>query len=155
MKEKHLRLRIKHTILLASMSPCPRASFGCVIVDPELNVTLSEGWNGAPRGDSKLCGGAHCERERLQIKSGEQCEVGCYHAEFNAVANASRIGARLEGAWAFVNGEPCLMCAKALHHAGVACVVIIEGGYKGGSKGTEHLKRQGVKVLKYNDTLMC
>jgi dCMP deaminase len=45
-----------------------------------------------------------------------------------------------------VTGEPCLMCAKLLHHAGVGEVVVVRGGYAGGTDGTDYLVQHGVTV---------
>lgn len=80
------------------------------------------------------------------IPSGTRMELGCHHAEQNAIANAAADGIATAGAWLFVTGEPCLMCAKLLHHCGVATVVVVEGGYAGGDAGCRYLEEHGVIV---------
>lgn len=79
------------------------------------------------------------------IPSGTRYEVGCHHAEANVVANAARLGRPLSGSWVFCSGMPCVGCARLLHHAGVARVVTIRGGYAGES-GAPYLRANGVEV---------
>ncbi len=123
MKAKHLALRIAQCDLIASLSPCPRRKVGALIVDPLTNSIISEGYNGTPRGSKhKLCGGHTCKRSELNIVSGSQNDVGCHHAEGNAILNAVRVGTSTLNKWLFVNSEPCLMCAKAIHHAGISVI---------------------------------
>lgn len=145
MKLKHLRLRIKQCLLLAEASNCPRKQFGAVILDPTRNVLLVDGYNGGPRGGGRLCGGERCLRDDGNLQSGTQVEVGCHHAEMNAICNAAAQGVPTKGAWMIVNGEPCLMCAKLIHHAGLTHVVVVGGGY-GRDEGLDYLTENGVSV---------
>jgi len=183
--------------MLAKASNCPRRKFGAMLLDPERNVVLMDGYNGGPRGGGELCGGHWCVRDGLKpedvdvrlevadpkgptrwrriwlkgqclperhalavdaedakrrileayppIKSGTCMERGCHHAEMNVVANCAAAGVASKGAWLFVTGEPCLLCAKLIHHAGIAHVVVISEGYLG-ENGLPYLKRHGVKV---------
>lgn len=85
-----------------------------------------------------------CERYP-PIPSGTRYEIGCHHAEANVVCNAARVGRSLFGAWLFVTGMPCLGCAKLIHHAGVAVVVTVRGGYAG-ENGSGYLRKHGVEV---------
>lgn len=120
MKQKHIDIRKKQCDLIASASTCCRRKVGSVIIDPSSNVVISEGYNGPPRGSSgDLCGGSECLRDRFKIKSGTQNDVGCHHAESNAILNATRNGMSTMGKWLFTSCDPCLMCAKAIHHAGI------------------------------------
>jgi len=68
MNKKHLDVRIKQTLLLASLSGCPRKKFGALLLDPNRNVVLADAYNGAPRGGGDLCGGDHCLRNDNAIK---------------------------------------------------------------------------------------
>lgn len=81
-----------------------------------------------------------------KIDSGKQMERGCHHAESNVICNAASNGVSTKGSWLIVTGEPCLMCAKLVHHAGITKVICVENGYKGGKDGPEYLSRHGVKV---------
>jgi dCMP deaminase len=106
--------------ILSQLSPCPRAKVGAVIIRPERWSPLSTGFNGTPRkSNKKLCGGDCCERDERKIPSGRDTQIGCHHAEINAISNAAFEGVRLEGSWLICTAPPCLMCAKMIHHAGI------------------------------------
>ena len=145
MKAKHLVVRVEQCLALAALSPCPRRQFGAMLIDPATNSVIADGYNGTSRGSPYFfCGGNRCEREG--IESGTRLELGCHHAESNALANAARRGASTEGAWLIVSGEPCLMCSKILFHAGIKHVYCVQHGYAGGSDGIEFLRINGVEV---------
>jgi dCMP deaminase len=145
LKDKHVAIRIEQCLALAKASNCPRRTFGAMLIDPGTNVVLGDGYNGGPRGGGRLCGGEVCDRDRLQVKSGTCMEIGCHHAESNLICNAARHGTRTEGAWLIVTGEPCMMCAKLIHHAGIAKVLVVDGGYAG-ANGVDYLRAHGVEV---------
>lgn len=145
MKSKHIRARILQCLAIAECSNCPRAKHGCVIVDPTYNVVLQDSYNGSGRGNPDLCGGDCCLRDRLHLKSGENVQIGCLHAEFSCCSNAARLGIKLDGAIAFVTGEPCLMCAKMLSHTGISKVLVIKDGYSS-DDGPKYLTQNNVKV---------
>lgn len=146
LKEKHVRVRVAQCLALAQASNCPRRKFGALLLDPERNVVLMDGYNGGPRGGGDLCGGDECLRDTMQIPSGTRTEIGCHHAEMNVVCNAAANGVRCRGAWLIVTGEPCLMCAKMIHHAGIVRVLVVEGGYAG-ENGVTYLRDHGVDVV--------
>lgn len=143
MNDKHLALRIDQAHLIARASPCPRGQVGCVLIEPQSKTIVSDGYNGGPRGAGPLCAGEHCIRNIKEIESGENCEIGCHHAEANALVNASRRGQATEGAWALITRDPCLMCAKLLHHAGIARVYAPLGI----SAGCEYLRAHNIPVF--------
>lgn len=145
MKPKHLAIRIEQCLALAQASNCPRRTFGALLVDPRRNVVLMDGYNGGPRGGGRLCGGEVCLRDDEKIISGTRVEVGCHHAEMNVICNAAANGVPTDGAWLIVTGEPCMMCAKLIHHAGIEQVVIVEGGFMG-ANGVEYLNQHGIVV---------
>jgi dCMP deaminase len=145
MKEKHIAIRIEQCLSLAKASNCPRRKFGALLLDPERNVVLMDGYNGGPRGGGALCGGDVCLRDTLAIASGTRMEVGCHHAEMNVICNAAASGVACRGAWLIVTGEPCLMCAKMIHHAGIVRVIVVGGGYAG-ENGMAYLEAHGVAV---------
>ncbi len=147
MKEKHLRIRIEQCLALAKASNCPRRKFGALLLDPERNVVLMDGYNGGPRGGrGDLCGGDVCLRDTLAVVSGTRMEIGCHHAEMNVVCNSAANGVRTAGAWLIVTGEPCMMCAKMIHHAGIRRVYVVDGGYMG-ENGVPYLVEHGVEVV--------
>jgi dCMP deaminase len=146
MKDKHVRIRIAQCLALAEASNCPRRKFGALLLDPERNVVLMDGYNGGPRGGGELCGGDECMRDKLGVQSGTRMEIGCHHAEMNVVCNAAANGVRCRGAWLIVTGEPCMMCAKMIHHAGITRVLVVAGGYAG-DNGVDYLRAHGVEVV--------
>lgn len=146
MKEKHIRIRIEQCLTLAKASNCVRRKFGALLVDPTRNVVLMDGYNGGPRGGGELCGGDVCLRDAEHVESGTRMEVGCHHAEMNVICNAAANGVPTRGAWLLVTGEPCLLCAKLIHHAGIERVMVVEGGYMG-ANGCTYLRDHGVEVV--------
>ena len=130
---------------MAKASNCPRRKFGALLLDPERNVVLMDGYNGGPRGGGELCGGELCLRDAHGITSGTRMEVGCHHAEMNVICNCAASGVPTKKAWLMVTGEPCMMCAKLIHHAGIARVIVVGGGYAG-ENGLEYLRDHGVGV---------
>ncbi len=145
MKDKHLRIRIEQCPALSKASNCPRAKFGAMLVDPDRNVILMDGYNGGPRGGGELCGGDECLRDVEEIVSGTRVEIGCHHAEMNVICNAAANGVSTKDAWLIVTGEPCMMCAKLMHHAGITRVIVVDGGF-GGANGVNYLELHGVVV---------
>lgn len=147
MKSKHLSIRIEQCLALARASNCPRRTFGALLLDPERNVILMDGYNGGPRGGGRLCGGDVCLRDSQNVVSGTRMEIGCHHAEMNVVCNCAAAGVPTKGAWLIVTGEPCMMCSKLLHHAGIRRVYVVDGGYAG-ENGLGYLEEHGVEVVR-------
>jgi dCMP deaminase len=44
-----------------------------------------------------------------------------------------------------VTGEPCLACAKLIHHSGITVAYIVAGGYSS-DVGCQYLRDYGVRV---------
>ena len=124
------------------MSTCPRGQVGAVIFNPDTYVIIADGYNGPPRKGGSLCGGDECIRK---CPSGTQIQIGCHHAEMNAICNAARQGASTLGEAIAITCEPCLLCAKLIHHAGIELVIYDAKGYS--SEGVEYLKSHGVELL--------
>lgn len=80
------------------------------------------------------------------LASGTMYEQGCHHAEMNLITNAAARGVATAGAWLIITGEPCILCAKLLHHAGISKVICVRGGFLGGEAGPEYLRVHGVEV---------
>lgn len=80
------------------------------------------------------------------VKSGTHMEVGCHHAEMNVICNAAAIGVSCSGAWLICLAEPCMMCAKMIHHAGITKVIVVDGGYLGGKDGLDYLRSHNIQV---------
>lgn len=99
--------------MISKRSSCDRLQVGCVIVDQNKNI-LSTGYNG------HIAGAEH----RSFVRNGhEQLTI---HAETNAVSIASKTGARVNGATAYVTHYPCINCAKILIASGIKHVIYAE-----------------------------
>ncbi len=130
MKEKHKRAFMKICEINADLSECPRYKVGASIIDPIDNVIVAAGYNGYIRGGSMHCGGEGvCARERLDIESGTKFEIGCIHAEENAITNAGRQGISTVGKWMFCSAEPCMLCARRIIQSGITKVIFKKSGY--------------------------
>ena len=139
---KHYSLRLEGARLLAKMSTCPRGQVGAVIFNPDNYVIIADGYNGPPRKGGQLCGGTECIRK---CASGTEIQIGCHHAEMNAICNAARQGASTIGAAIAITCEPCLLCAKLIHHAGIELVIYDSKGYS--PEGVEYLESHAIKLL--------
>lgn len=141
--KKHWALRwLKMCNEVSRWSPCPRGKVGAFII--KNNQPLSQGFNGPPKGPSNLCGNEKCLRSHMGIPSGERIEIGCHHAEANAITHSAREGISIKGASIVINCEPCLSCAKLIHHSGLSGVIIEPRGYS--NAGLDYLKSVGVNI---------
>jgi dCMP deaminase len=145
MKQKHIDMWVSVCKNIAKVSNCPRGKFAALIIDEDSNTLLASGYNGYLRGGTPLCGGETCRRDEEGIKSGENIEIGCIHAEMNAIINCARETVSSAGKVIFVNGEPCIMCAKFIIQTGIRKVFIVGGIYK--KNGVELFKENDVEVV--------
>ena len=143
MNEKWKKIWMDLSYVFAQAASCPRGRVGAFIIDHR-NNPISAGYNGGPRGAiGSLCGGEFCERSRRCITSGEQTEIGCHHAELNAIANAAAKGVSTDGCSLVCSVSPCLACAKLIHHAGIVEVITADN-YD--PRGATYLRAVGVVV---------
>ena len=114
-------------------STCLRRKYGAIIVKND--EILSTGYNGAPRGRVNCSELGYCNREQLNIPSGQRYELcRSVHAEANAIISAARretLGATLYMACvepdtgALIPGSTsCSMCRRLIINAGIERVVI-------------------------------
>lgn len=96
----------------ASMATCPRASIGCVIVNPTSKRQVGAGYNGAPSG------GAHCVDVGCEMMTGADHCIRAVHAEVNA---AGQVVTGVRNLVAYVVGgrDVCSHCARELYAVGV------------------------------------
>jgi len=147
MNKKYIQTRIEQCKILSKQSSCTRRAIAAMLIDPETNSIVADGYNGPPRKGGNLCGGSECNRDKLKVVSGTSLEIGCHHAELNCILNAARLGNSTANKTMIVTAEPCLMCAKAIHHAGISEVYIVGGGYSGAKKnGVDYLTDNKVIV---------
>jgi dCMP deaminase len=131
---------------VALRATCLRRCYGAVIVDKD-HVIVSTGYCGAPRGEPNCTTLGVCERQRLNVPSGERYELcRSVHAEQNAVI--SGIPDRMKGGTIYVAGvhpetgeladaKPCFMCRRVIKNAQIESVV--------------YLTKEGVKTVKTID----
>lgn len=137
---------MRHCALLSERSPCPRGQVGAFIIDAR-NNPLSAGFNGPPRGAcGDRCGGDTCDRDAAHIISGSQTEIGCHHAEQNALTNALHKGVSVAGCTLIVTTPPCLSCARIIHHSGITHVFYGDQPYD--LSGVRYLRANGVEVAR-------
>ena len=102
--------------LISTWSKDPSTRVGCIIVSPDRFV-LSEGYNGFPHGIADTY-------ERLHDRALKYPRV--VHAETNAIVNAGRNGAKIDGGILFVTAPPCTNCAKMIVQAGIREILYID-----------------------------
>lgn len=111
--------------LVSRRSTCRRRAVGAGLVRDRR--ILATGYNGAP---SKLahCLDIGCLREQLKVPSGERHEL-CrgLHAEQNVIIQAALHGVITKGSTLYCTNHPCVICAKMIINAGIACIVIRDG----------------------------
>jgi len=138
-----------HARLLSSQSPCCRRHVGAVLID-EQNNPVSAGFNGTPRGfDGALCGGLTCLRDDQHVKSGTANEVGCLHAEANALIQSLRRGISPVGCTLVVSCPPCLGCARLIGDSGIKAVVMPIDQYI--RAGADYLEERGLEIIRVED----
>ena len=130
---------------LSMMSKCPRGKVGAFIIDQN-NSPVSAGLNGPPRKSSgELCGDHECYRDSLNVKSGTRIEVGCHHAEQNAICNAAKKGVSLNNTTMIISTFPCLLCAKLIHHSGISAIIVpIDSLYS--REGIDYLLKNKIRI---------
>ena len=114
-------------------STCLRRKYGAIIVKND--EILSTGYNGAPRGRVNCSELGYCNREQLNIPSGQRYELcRSVHAEQNAIINASR--SEMLGATLYLVGlenrtggyveaaAPCSLCKRMIINAGIERVIV-------------------------------
>lgn len=130
---------------IADWSSCLRRKVGCVTVKDKRMLTT--GYNGAPSSIKSCVERNECIRDTKNIASGENLEM-CYavHAEQNAIAQAAKLGVRLEGAYLYCTHLPCSSCAKLIINSGIKKVFYSEE-YPD-TFGKQLLKEAKVEVIK-------
>lgn len=108
--------------VVGTRATCDRGRSGCVAVrDKQI---LATGYVGAPRG-IKDCDEVGHEMHTVIHADGSKTQhcIRGTHAEQNVIAQAARVGVRLDGATLYVHMTPCYACAKMVINAGIVRVV--------------------------------
>ena len=95
--------------VVATRSTCTRKYVGSVIV--KNRTILSTGYNGSIRGMP------HCSEVGHMMEDGH-C-VATIHAEANAIIQAAKTGAMIEGGTIYVTASPCWNCFKQIANSAI------------------------------------
>ena len=129
---------------IAKRATCDRGRSGCVIAKD--NQILATGYVGAPSGLP------HCDEVGHQMKKlvhedgtiTQHC-VRTVHAEQNAICQAARRGAAIQGATLYCRMTPCRACAMMIINCGIRRVVC-ERRYHDGSESESMFATAGLKL---------
>ena len=121
---------------------------GAVIVKDKR--IIATGYNGAPSGVQSCKDKGECLRKKLNIPSGTRQET-CYavHAEQNAICQAAKMGASVDGATIYVTHQPCTICTKLIINAGIK-KVIYNNGYPD-EFSVQLLNEAGIELVKFEE----
>ena len=153
---------------VASNSKCFSRQIGAILVRDKSIVAT--GYNGPPRGVTH-CGAERlkldhalrarmygsieptpenvdtCPRRLMGLRSGEGL-VWCTaaHAETNTIANAARMGTKVEGSILYMNDQiPCKDCLALIINAGIVEVVVTKLEHYD-STGKYQIDQSGIRV---------
>lgn len=130
--------------LVSTRSTCLRRQVGAVIVKER--QILSTGYNGSPKG-LKHCSEIGCERQRLNIPSGERHEIcRAVHAEQNAIVQAAYNGVSIKDSVIYTTLRPCILCAKLIINSGIK-KIIFEGEYAS-DKAMDLIEEANIEVIR-------
>lgn len=131
---------------IAKRATCDRGRSGCVIARD--NQILATGYVGAPAGLEHCDEAGHQMRKVLHEDGSitQHC-VRTVHAEQNAICQAARRGAAIQGATLYCRMTPCRACAMMIINCGIVRVVA-ERRYHDGAESEEMFRKAGL-VLEY------
>ncbi|MFA6177686.1 MAG: cytidine/deoxycytidylate deaminase family protein [Candidatus Paceibacterota bacterium] len=135
---------LKMVEMVGTRGTCDRGRSGCVIVKDKR--ILATGYVGSPMGI------AHCDDigHEMHTLTREDGTVSRHclrtaHAELNAIANAARSGASIDGSILYCKMVPCYTCAKTIINAGIKRVVSLKD-YHATKQSKIVFKQAGVKL---------
>lgn len=133
--------------VVATRATCIKRQVGAVITKNE--QILVTGYNGAPRG-LRHAAEVGCLREQLSVPSGTHHEL-CrgLHAEQNAIIQAARTGANIDGSTLYCTYMPCVICSKMIINAGI--VRIVFRGYYPDELAISILNESGIEITLFKE----
>lgn len=105
---------------IKTKSKDPNTQFGCIIVGPDHEIR-STGYNSFPRGLND-----NVPERLLRPEKYYWFE----HSERNAIYNAARMGTMLKGCNLYVDGIPCIDCARGIIQVGIEKIIYDEINWK-------------------------
>lgn len=136
---------LKLVEVVGSRGTCDRGYSGSIIVKDKR--ILSTGYVGAPVG-LPSCDDIGHEMHTVTQEDGTSSRhcIRTAHAELNAITNAARIGASINGATIYCQMVPCYTCAKTIINAGIEKVVALKD-YHASSLSKNIFKQAKVKLI--------
>lgn len=133
--------------VVSTRATCIKRQVGAVITKDE--QILATGYNGAPRG-LRHASEVGCLREQIQVPSGTHHEL-CrgLHAEQNAIIQAARSGANVDGGTLYCTYMPCVICSKMIINAGIKRIVF--RGYYPDELAVQMLSESGIEVVLFEE----
>ncbi|KKQ17642.1 MAG: CMP/dCMP deaminase zinc-binding protein [Berkelbacteria bacterium GW2011_GWA1_36_9] len=130
--------------VIGSRGTCDRGRSGCVITNNKR--IIATGYVGSPVGLPHCDGIGHQMKATIHEdgKITNHC-VRTTHAEQNAIVQAARNGARIEGSTLYCKMTPCYICAKMIINAGIKSVVVSKD-YHAGLDSKKIFKQAGIKL---------
>lgn len=132
---------------VATRATCVRRNVGALIVKDK--HILATGYNGVPRG-LQHCAETGCLRKQLGVASGTHHEL-CrgLHAEQNAIIQAAKNGANVEGGTLYCTNLPCVICGKMIINAGIKRIVF--KGYYPDELSVQMLAESKIEIGLYEE----
>lgn len=139
-------------IIIGERGTCDRGHCGAIIVKDRRIV--STGYAGSPVG----C--LHCDEIGHEMNTvihedgskSDHC-IRTTHAEQNAICQAARFGAAIEGGTIYVKMAPCYTCAKMIINAGIKRVVCNQD-YHASARSKEIFKEAGVEFVLLDEEIV-
>lgn len=134
---------------ISKRGTCDRGRSGCVIAKNK--QIISAGYVGSAAGDDHCDDVGHLFQKRYNADGtfSNHC-VRTVHAEQNAICQAAKIGASVEGATLYCRMTPCPVCAKMIINCGIKRVVC-QRRYHDGSEAERVFARSGVALVHMTD----
>ncbi len=121
--------------VVATRATCDRKHVGAVLVRDR--TILSTGYNGSIRGLP------HCTEVGHMMEDGH-C-VATVHAEANAIIQAAKNGAAIDGADIYITASPCWPCFKMIANTGIRRIVF--GEFYRDERIFEYATRLGIELV--------
>jgi len=129
---------------VSKRATCERGRSGCVIVKDQQIVAT--GYVGSAPGDDHCDDVGHLFQKRLNSDgtTSNHC-VRTIHAEQNAICQAAKKGASIDGGTLYCRMTPCAVCAKMIISCGIKRVVA-QRKYHDGKHSEDLFLKCGVKL---------
>lgn len=137
---------------LSKRATCNRGKTACLFVKD--NQIIASGYVGSPPGLPHCDDVGHLMKKVINDDGSvsEHC-VRTIHAEQNAICQAAKRGASIEGATLYCKLAPCRTCAMLLIACGIKRIVA-EYKYHKGAESEEMLNAAGIEIKYINNEIL-